>query len=101
MTEPAPPESLGDSFRQSKRELFVMLGTWIVFVIWITSTGALLAFRNPGAEVPTVLGMPSWVFYTVGLPWLVADVWIIWFALKFMKDTSLEAIPTPSAKPDA
>ena len=96
MSDPHSPESLGASFRQSKRELLLMLGTWLVFALWITASGSLLAFRDPGENPATLFGMPSWVVYTVGLPWLIADVWIIFFALRLMKDTDLDA-PSPDA----
>ncbi len=84
-----PPETLGDSFRQSRRELFFILGTWLVFFVWITGSGALTAFERGEGEVATLLGMPRWVALSVALPWLAANGVIFFFALRFMKDTDL------------
>lgn len=89
MTE---PEKLEESFSQSLRELWVIVGAWICFAIWTTLAGSLLAFQRPdeGSPIATVIGMPRWVFFTVLLPWLVGNVFIFWFAVRFMKDTDLE-----------
>ena len=40
-------------------------------------------------NLKTTMGMPSWIFWGVGLPWLMANVVTIWFALKFMVDDPL------------
>jgi hypothetical protein len=92
MKSPESRESLGDSFRQSRRELWFMLATWIVFAAWVTTVGALTSFERPDAgsnAVPTLLGMPRWVVLTVALPWMVANLVIVYFATCFMKDTPL------------
>ena len=86
-------ESLGASFRQARREMWVMLGAWIVFFLWVTLTCSRLAFLEPEADgtIPTLLGLPRWVAIGIAIPWLAANVFIIWFALGFMKDTPLPA----------
>ena len=92
MAIPDPTESLGDSFRQSRRELWFMLITWIVFAIVVTTIGGLTAFERPAAgeePVALLLGMPRWVVLTVFLPWIVANAIILYFATRFMKDTPL------------
>ncbi len=92
VSKKAPPESLRESYRQSLRELWWIVGTWIVFALWNIASGALFAFDLPGVEeeVPVILGMPRWIFFTVLFPWLIGNVFIIWFALCFMKDTRLD-----------
>lgn len=89
MPAPLPNETLGDSFRQSRRELFFILGTWVFFFFWIMATGWLTAFEPIEGEVAMLLGMPRWVVLTVALPWLAANAVIFFFALRFMKDTDL------------
>lgn len=41
------------------------------------------------ATFPTVFGIPAWVAWGIGFPWLVADVVTIWFCLFRMKDADL------------
>ena len=84
-------ETLYQSYRQSLREFWCIIATCVVFITWTTLVGALTAFTlpEPGATVPTILGMPRWVFFTVLFPWLVGNGVILWFSIYFMKDTSL------------
>jgi len=101
MSNTSPPETLGDSFRQSRRELFFILGTWVVFATWISVSGALTAFELPSGEVKTLLGMPRWVFISVALPWVAANGVIFYFALSFMKDTDLGGHGEPASSSPA
>lgn len=91
--------ALGDSYRQARREMWVMLGAWAAFFLLVTTVCALTAYR-PGGDaaqpVPLLLGMPRWVALGVAVPWLAANGFIVWFALRFMKDT-----PLPSDNADS
>lgn len=89
MASSSSPEELGESFRQSRREMFVMLGAWFVFLIWTGVCGATLSRFEPGEEVPVFMGIPRWALIGIVTPWLVANVFIVWFASCFMKDTNL------------
>lgn len=88
----ASPEKLEESFGQSLREFWVIVTAWIGFALWTTLAGSLLAFQRPdeGAPIATTFGMPRWVFFTVLLPWIAGNVFIFWFAVRFMQDTDLE-----------
>lgn len=66
-----------------------MVAAWTVFFIWTGGCGALLSRFEPGEEVPVLFGFPRWAFIGIVLPWLTANVFIIWFASCFMKDTHL------------
>jgi len=92
MTEPSLEKSkqLGESFRQSRKELWVMLGAWVVFFAWTVGYCSQNAFADPNGEEARILfGIPRWVLFGIALPWLVANGFIIWFAACFMKDTPL------------
>lgn len=41
------------------------------------------------AMVPMVFGMPRWVFWGIGVPWLVADVVTIWFCVRLYRADDL------------
>jgi len=79
--------------RSARREMKVAVGFWAVFAIWAIGLGKILAYRKPadGEMVNMILGIPSWVFWVVMLPWLLASVFTLWFALRFMKDHDLLA----------
>tara|TARA_R110002096_G_scaffold273422_9_gene467275 strand:- start:13711 stop:14022 length:312 start_codon:yes stop_codon:yes gene_type:complete len=82
---------LGESFRQSKREMWVILGAWVFFLLW---TGISCAVLTPNEvseanPMPTVLGIPRWAAFGIVLPWFGALAFIFWFASRFMKDTNL------------
>lgn len=86
--------ALGRSFRQSRLEMWLMLGAWALFFGVVTSICGALAFEPVATEeglVPgaTLWGMPRWVLLGIAIPWLTANAFIIWFALGFMKDTPL------------
>ena len=90
MSEPfEEEEELGESFRQSRKELWVMLGTWLFFALWTWGYNSIFAGEKQEASVDTLFGMPRWVVVGVAGPWLLALVVTVWFATSFMKDTSL------------
>lgn len=90
-TEPpeTEPEDLASSFRQSRKEFRFMLGAWVFFALWTGGYNALFAGGRDGEAIELVGGMPSWVFYGVALPWVLALATTIWFAMAYMKDTDL------------
>ena len=45
--------------------------------------------------VPTVFGMPRWVFWGIGVPWLVADVVTIWFCVRLYHADELSSPDDP------
>ncbi len=84
------PETLAESFTQSKRELKFILGTWLVFFLWVAIVCSTIGRVPPGEEVPILFGMPRWVIFGVALPWVVATGVGVFFGLRVMKDTNLE-----------
>jgi hypothetical protein len=80
---------LAASFRQTRRELWVMLAAWIVFAAWTIGYNATHAFTEEASLPDPVLGMPRWITFGIFTPWMVAVVLTTWFAMRFMKDTPL------------
>jgi len=92
MDDQDPTEKEGElatSFRQSRKEFRFMLATWTCFAVWTAGYNGLFAKGDPGEPIRLVLGMPSWVFWGIALPWAVALSVTIWFAMFYMKDTDL------------
>lgn len=77
-------------FIQSRRELLGILIIWLFFALWVVGGSALTGYRPIEGEIEMVMGIPSWVFWSVGVPWCGANVVIFWFCLRVMKDQSLE-----------
>ena len=88
-------------FLQSRRELIGILLIWLVFAAWVLGAAYFLAYAEPEGEVPLVLGMPAWVFWAVGVPWLGANIVIIAFCMGFMKDQSLDGADDPAMGTDS
>jgi len=82
-------DELGESFRQSRRELTFQLGTWTIFAAWVVGYGSNTAFEAESETVVTTLGMPSWIVWGIAVPWIVAFAITVFFAGWFMKDTAL------------
>ena len=49
----------------------------------------------------TTLGIPTWLFWGIGVPWLVADVLTTWFCFFAMKDDDLGEAPEEAESHDA
>jgi hypothetical protein len=74
----------------ARRESLVILACFCVCLVWSASWCYLNGYNQPaGSEVSKILGMPSWVFWGVLVPWLSADVFIMWFTFFFMAEDPL------------
>ncbi|MCF6313611.1 MAG: DUF997 family protein [Verrucomicrobiales bacterium] len=87
-----PAEEEDPLLRSSRREMKVALIFWAVFLCWVVGLGKYLAYQKPaeGEVLQTMMGVPAWVFWVVVLPWGVATLFTIGFALFYMKDHDLE-----------
>ncbi len=77
-------------FVQSRRELIGILLIWCVFAVWVVGGAWYFAYDSSSEELNLIWGIPSWVFWSVGVPWIGANLSILWFCTCFMKDQSLE-----------
>ncbi len=74
----------------ARREAVVILAAFGACLVWSVTSCYLTGYGAPGeAELSTVLGMPSWVFWGVLVPWLAADVFGFWFCFFYMADDPL------------
>ena len=80
------------TYLNSLREAYVIVALFAVFCVWSLFVCFNFGYLSPGeqlTEVSTVLGMPSWAFWGVGLPWLAVDVVAVWFCFFYMKNDDL------------
>ena len=80
-------KSVDPIFESSLRELKWILLAWLVNFIWVIGYCSLFGYSNSDA---TVMGMPSWAFWGVFLPWIVMTLFTVWFAFFQMTDHPYE-----------
>ena len=87
-------------FLNSRREACVIFGVWFLCMIWAVPVSYMMGYGReivPGS-VPTVFGMPTWIFWGIVCPWLVADVITTWLCFKFIKNDDLGVAPEELAE---
>lgn len=90
----APNESKRERFDtvylHAHRETVVLLIGFAFFLFWTITVSWQLGYDIAEADLgQTVLGVPRWVFWGVGVPWMGANVFTIWFAWFYMADDPL------------
>tara|TARA_B100000929_G_scaffold14483_1_gene11738 strand:+ start:1365 stop:1691 length:327 start_codon:yes stop_codon:yes gene_type:complete len=86
-------------FLESRREALVILLLWVAALLWAVPYCYLNGFPETfvAEEFSTVWGIPSWLFWGIAVPWLLADVFTLWFCFFYMKDGDLgEEAPVES-----
>jgi Protein of unknown function (DUF997) len=102
---PAPFE-YDPIYTHARRELVVSLLAFLIFGIWVIGFSWIAGRRQETDpdSIPTILGMPTWVFWGVALPWVVANVFTFWFCFRYMTDHPLEIVEDevdPETSPSA
>ena len=98
MTSPTESGSehyeLDPVFLNSRREAIAIFLLWFLCLLWAVPVSYALGYGQdvvPG-QVPTVMGMPSWVFWGLLLPWLAADAVTVWFCFRFIQNDDLGTV---------
>ena len=86
----APMKTPDPVYASSRREMWIIFAIWGIFCVWVVGYCKFNAFAESVGEVALLFGMPSWVFWGVAVPWIVATTFSIVFALFFMTDHDLE-----------
>ena len=73
-------------FKQAKRELFFFLAGWFFFAAWVLIYSYFNAYKDQGQEPSITLGMPSWEFWGIAIPWICATAVTIYISLFVIKD---------------
>jgi hypothetical protein len=97
MNEPANNQESSNTpwdpvFLDSRREGLIILILWVVALLWAVPYCYLNGFPETfdEKEFSTVWGIPSWLFWGIAVPWLIADLFTLWFCFFYMKDADLE-----------
>ena len=74
----------------SRRETLVILVAFVLCLVWSVTWCYLAGYNQPAdGQIAKVMGIPSWVFWGVLVPWLAADVFTLWFCFFFVADDPL------------
>ncbi|MDB4711748.1 YhdT family protein [Verrucomicrobiales bacterium] len=73
-------------FKQTKKELFFFLAGWVFFAAWVLIYSYFNAYKDQSQEPSITLGMPSWVFWGIAIPWICATAFTIYISLFVIKD---------------
>ncbi len=100
------PTSYDVVFLHSRRESIVLLTAFLVFFGWCLGTTFVLGYAPRAPQpvdqtIPTLFGIPRWVFWGVAVPWLGANVFTFWFCLFSMKDDPLGETTDECVPPDS
>ena len=79
-------------FVNSRREAVIIFVVWAACFAWAVPYCYINGYDNPDPKL--FLGVPSWIFWGIAFPWLLADIFTTWFCFWYMKDDDLnEAVP--------
>ena len=85
----------------ARRETLVILAAFAVCMVWSIGSCFGFGYGEPnGGPVAKVLGMPSWVFWGVAVPWAAADLFAVWFCFFFMVDDPLGEVQDETVEGD-
>ena len=75
--------------RHARREGLVIMAVWAASLAWSAGYAALFGYRQPPGSVRIVWGFPSWVLWSVVVPWGLCLIFTVWFCFFFMADDDL------------
>src|SRR5438270_923310 len=92
--EPAVSPPADPVLRHARREGLIIIAAWLASTIYCCSYAYLYGYSSPRrplgpGDVQPILGMPSWVFWGIMLPWGVCAAFTFWFAGWYMADDDL------------
>jgi hypothetical protein len=78
-------------FVNSRREAGVIFLIWLVALFWAVPFCYVTGYIGNYApeSFSTTWGIPTWLFWGIAVPWLVADLITTWFCFRYMKDDDL------------
>ncbi|MEE2659832.1 MAG: hypothetical protein VX733_15085 [Candidatus Latescibacterota bacterium] len=78
------------TFINARREAIIICLVWLVAALWSVPYCYSAGYHlPPGEPVQTIWGIPEWVVWGVAVPWLLADIFALWFCLGYMADDDL------------
>lgn len=82
-------------FLHSRREAIVIFCAWLAGLLWAVPFCYVFGYvkdLDPD-RFSTTWGIPTWLFWGILVPWIVADIFTTWFCFWYMKDDDLGVAP--------
>ena len=78
-------------FLNSRREAIIIFCVWLAGFAWAVPYCYLNGYQGniDPENLETIWGIPSWLFWGIFVPWIVADLFTTWFCFCYMKDDDL------------
>jgi len=78
-------------FLHARREAWIIFGVWVVAFLWAVPFCYLNGYGKTidPQNFSTVWGIPTWLFWGIAFPWLVADLFTTWFCFFYMENDDL------------
>jgi hypothetical protein len=89
----------------ARREGLIIGAAWLACTVYSCAYSYVFGYIRPGRplgpdDVQPILGMPSWFFWGVIVPWAACAVFTFWFAGWYMTDDDLGKDHTPELESD-
>ena len=86
-------------FLNARREAITIFFVWLAGLAWAVPFCYWNGYldRYDPETFTTTLGVPTWLFWGIAVPWLVADLVTTWFCFFYMKDDDLGQAEEPAA----
>ena len=83
-------------FVHSRREAVVIFCLWALCLCWAVPYCYIYGYHSDvdPENLSMVCGIPSWTFWGVAVPWVLASIFSIAFCLFFMVDDDLGSVAT-------
>ena len=80
---------LDPTFVNSRREAIVIFISWFVAMCWAVPYCYYNGYNiaDP-TDIPTTFGIPSWIVWGIGAPWIAADLFTTWFCARPQRRTT-------------
>jgi hypothetical protein len=87
----AEPVEYDPLFLNSRREALIIFALWVCGLLWAVPFCYLTGYVGSvdPESMSTIWGIPTWLFWGIFVPWLVADAFTTWFCFCYMKDDDL------------
>ena len=87
----ASPVEYDPTFLHSRKEAIIIFCVWAVALVWAVPYCYFYGYASLASpeSLQTVWGIPNWVFWGVAFPWLLADLFTVWFCFFYMADDDL------------
>lgn len=78
-------------YLHARREAWVIFLVWLAALLWCVPYCYVYGYSElpDPAQLSTVWGIPSWLFWGIVAPWLVADLLTVVICFAWMRDESL------------